>query len=407
MCLNPISVTREIAGRKYTQVVPCGKCIQCKTIDQNEYVQRCMNAADDNGQVWFITLTYNNKNVPVNYQLKNPSELFDADGELIEDIDGVDYNYDFDKVVTNVCSSTSVTQNDEDDDSVLELNEDTGEMISKYRYLSLDREDIKKWKKRVKIRYERRYGRKLELNYIICGEYGPRTHRPHYHGMFFGLDRDAARMLVEDWNTHYGFTCFKYIPTFSVDGSNQVEKVAKYCSKYCVKVNELEDLSVIHQLVQRPRKMTSQGLGIPSIKKMMQIQRYQLCKDLFDYDENKPQDVLTISQQKLLINEIKKRRKASKLPRYLIKRLFYYKDCFGKPRAYEVQKMVSRSLQLDVQKDYSRELAEVAASNNLPETSEGLAQANKILQSRQEDRRQELFKTLYAYQCKHLKKSKF
>ena len=62
---------------------------------------------------------------------------------------------------------------------------------------------------------------------------------------------------------------------------------------------------------------------------------------------------------------------------------------------------------MDIQKDYSRELYEVAAANNLPETSEGLAQANKILQSRQEDRKQELFETLYTYQCNHLKKSKF
>ena len=380
MCLNPISITREIAGRKYTQVVPCGKCIQCKTKDQGEYVQRCMNAANEDGQVWFVTLTYNNDNVPVNYRLEDPSKLFDSDGEIIED-----------------CL----------DSSVLEYDEDTGEMTAKHRYLSLDREDLKKWKKRVKIRYERKFKKKLELKYIICGEYGPRTHRPHYHGMFFGLDKDAARMLEDDWNKNCGFTCFKYIPTFSVDGSNQVEKVAKYCSKYCVKVNELEDESVINQLVQKPRKVTSQGLGVPSAKKMMQLQRYQLCKDLFDYDENKPQDTLTNSQQKLLINEIKKRRKASRLPRYLIKRLFYYKDFFGNPRACEVQKMVSRSLQMDIQKDYSRELFEVAAANDLPETSEGLAQANKILQSRQEDRKQELFETLYSYQCKHLKKSKF
>ena len=158
MCLNPISITREIAGRKYTQVVPCGKCIQCKTKDQGEYVQRCMNAANEDGQVWFVTLTYNNDNVPVNYRLEDPSKLFDCDGEIIED------------------SSKS---------SVLVVDKDTGEVCAKTRYLSLDREDIKKWKKRVKMTYERKKRKRLELNYIICGEYGPRTHRPHYHGMFF------------------------------------------------------------------------------------------------------------------------------------------------------------------------------------------------------------------------------
>ena len=354
MCLSPISVTREIAGRKDTQVVPCGKCVQCKINDQNEYVQRCLNAASDYGNVWFVTLTYNNDSVPVN-----------EEGELIED---------------------------------------TGEIVS---HLTLNREDIKKWKKRVKIRYERQYGKRLNLKYIICGEYGPQTHRPHYHGMFFGLDSGAARMLEEDWNTNYGFTVFKYIPTFTVDGSNQVEKVSKYCSKYCVKVNELEDESVINQLVQKPRKMTSQGLGVPSVEKLFFLQRYYLCKDLFEYDENKPQSTLTNKQQKQLLDEIKKRRKVSKLPTYLIKKMFYYKDSFGKPRAYEVQKMVSRSLQMDIQKDYSRELAEVAASNDLPETSEGLAAANKIVQSRQENRRQELYEVLLTYQRKHLKKSRF
>ena len=87
--------------------------------------------------------------------------------------------------------------------------------------------------------------------------------------------------------------------------------------------------------------------------------------------------------------------------------MFYYKDQFGRPRASEIQKMVSRSLQMDIQKDYSRELAEVAAGNNLPESPEGLAEANKIVQSRQEDRRQELYQVLLTHQKQHLRKSRF
>ena len=41
MCLSPVSLTREIAGRKYTQVVPCGKCVECLKKEQNEFVVRC------------------------------------------------------------------------------------------------------------------------------------------------------------------------------------------------------------------------------------------------------------------------------------------------------------------------------------------------------------------------------
>lgn len=404
MCLNPISITREIAGRKYTQVVPCSKCIQCKINDQNEYVQRCINAANDYGQVWFVTLTYNNGSVPVQYNTIDPSNLFDQEGEIIEDFDSCvsDFN-----AYASEFDQDLVYHEHEEAPTIDYIDPETGEISPRYRYLTLNREDIKKWKKRVKIRYERKYGKRLSLKYILCGEYGPQTHRPHYHGMFFGLDKEAAQMLQQDWQENYGFTCFKFIPSFSVDGSNQVEKVARYCSKYCVKVNELEDQAVKDEMVQKPRKITSQGLGVPSLAKMVQLQRYQLCKDIFQYDENNPSRTLNNKQQKQLLDEIKKRRKASKLPKYLLKKLFYYKDSFGRPRASEIQKMVSRSLQMDIQKDYSRELAEVAAGNNLPESPEGLAQANKIVQSRQEDRRKEIYEVLLKTQKQHLRKSRF
>ena len=62
---------------------------------------------------------------------------------------------------------------------------------------------------------------------------------------------------------------------------------------------------------------------------------------------------------------------------------------------------------MDIQKSYSRELAEVAAGNNLPESPEGLAQANKIVQSRQEDRRKEIYEVLLKTQKQYLRKSRF
>ena len=81
MCLSPVSLTREIAGRKYTQVVPCGKCVECLKKEQNEFVVRCEEAARQYGSVWFITLTYNEGSVPV--RVDSEGEIDYETGEVL------------------------------------------------------------------------------------------------------------------------------------------------------------------------------------------------------------------------------------------------------------------------------------------------------------------------------------
>lgn len=42
------------------------------------------------------------------------------------------------------------------------------------------------------MRLERMKGSKLDMRYLIAGEYGPRTNRPHYHGLLMNIsDREA------------------------------------------------------------------------------------------------------------------------------------------------------------------------------------------------------------------------
>lgn len=363
MCLSPVSITRELAGRKYTQVVPCNHCVECKSKEQQAFVNRCSQAAKDLGNVWFITLTYNEDNVPVQY---------DLDGEIQE------------------------------------VNPETGEVMfaPSARHRTLDRQDIKNWKKRVKMRYERKYGKKLSLNYMICGEYGPQTHRPHYHAMFFGLDQDAKNMLEQDWKENYGFTFFKYVPSFSIDGVNQVDRVSKYCSKYCIKVEELEDEQVKQHLVQKPRKMTSKGLGFPQGKDFIALQRYYLAQDVYEYNPDTACSELNPDQIKTIIQEIKKRRKDGKLSNYLIKKLYYTKDSFGNLRAPQIQKMVSHSLQMDIQKEYSRKLAEIATRECLSEDFEGYRKASKIMEEDDRLCKEERRNRILSYNLDYLRKSR-
>ena len=65
MCLSPISISRTYLGRKVVQWCPCGKCEECIKDKQNEYIIRTIEEAMKiKGDVYFLTLTYNEDNVP-------------------------------------------------------------------------------------------------------------------------------------------------------------------------------------------------------------------------------------------------------------------------------------------------------------------------------------------------------
>lgn len=51
----------------------------------------------------------------------------------------------------------------------------------------LCKRDVQLFFKRLRIHYERECGWHLPIRYFLCGEYGPRTLRPHYHAVVFNL----------------------------------------------------------------------------------------------------------------------------------------------------------------------------------------------------------------------------
>lgn len=356
MCLSPITLTRMVAGRPHTQVVPCGRCVECKKAQQNEFVYKCVESAKQYGNVWFITLTYNNDSVPV---------TFDEEGEI---------------------------------------DEETGEF--KDEILTLKREDVKNWKKRVKKAYEKKYGERLELKYLIVGEYGPRTHRPHYHGMFFGLNDKAAKMLQDDWEKKNGFTYFKHIPCLPINGVDHVQRTSRYCAKYCVKLSELEDESVLAGKVEKPRKMTSRGLGV-NLKQFANMKRYYLAQDMYEYCPETAHKDLDKTQLNKIIKEIKKRRRLKPIPSYFRKKIYYtYDENTYTYTATEIQKMVSLSLQVDNQKDYSRELVEIATANNYGENMDGYYEAQKNLEARIHNQREATKASIIETNLEFFKRSK-
>lgn len=127
----------QIPKMKYRRInaIPCGQCIECRLQYSREWATRCILELNygyqgrkyPDGTCWFLTLTYEDEYL---------------------------------KTHTTV-------------------NTETGE---KFEGISLCKEDIQKFWKRLRKKYPQ-----MQLKYIECGEYGSKTLRPHYHAIVYGL----------------------------------------------------------------------------------------------------------------------------------------------------------------------------------------------------------------------------
>lgn len=170
MCTSPITIrTNSIDGTTSMQV-PCGKCAECLKTKQNDYMVRIYEELTQSSKAVFLTLTYSNENVP--YFMR----------------DGV-------------------------------------------KYLTVWKKDVKDWIKRFRTNYDRATGIK-GIRYFLCSEYGPKTHRPHYHAIFFNLSRVDMKIALADWSERFGFVMAKDI---DFSDTKSLMNSARYLSKYCTK----------------------------------------------------------------------------------------------------------------------------------------------------------------------------
>lgn len=135
--LLPLSNDEE---RVYEWIeIPCGKCIECRLKYSRSWADRCLLEAQQYKHNYFVTLTYNDDHLVMR--------------------DGV--------------------------------NTVTGERT---KAATLVKEDLQNFNKRLRRQYEY-YGHDTEndkIRFYGCGEYGSstKTHRPHFHVIYFNLDLD-------------------------------------------------------------------------------------------------------------------------------------------------------------------------------------------------------------------------
>ena len=192
MCLHPISVRewydpsitkyfKTSNGRlqaitcdlpkkqsKRYHLVPCGKCVACLSRRRNEWTYRLSKEQEMSDYTYFLTLTYDQANIPIRIQDNTP-------------------------------------------------------------YFVFDKSHLQKYLKRVRY-FMKELNPDLNCQYYAVSEYGSKGSRPHYHMLFYVKNdkylrykRQIEMILRETWNL--GFTTIK-----AANPAN-IHYVTKYCVK--------------------------------------------------------------------------------------------------------------------------------------------------------------------------------
>lgn len=354
-------------------LVPCGKCSQCLGKRQSDLAARCALEARKRGSMCFLTLTYDNNSLPISVLLQK----VDCDtGEVFEGFSlhmlprpelcrSKKDKASFGKIKPPIpehvdclrgfgnLSSRRVKEYEKD-----LIYSPSENCVYRYHFTpSLCTRDVRLWLKRARMSYEREYGEKLpEFTYVVCGEYGSSTHRPHYHLGFFGLQKKHVDYLASLWP--YGFSYIQQVNCVNEDGSDGFAAASKYIGKYMSK-GEFECPSVTCGYAVKGRLASSRGLG--GVLPPALVSYYRGYDLLGEYDINKP---LSNDTVKKLVELLRQRacltvgKSVFVLPGKFIRQIWYIQRSDKTFSASVVRKQICLTLQRDVANDLLEQFRE-------------------------------------------------
>lgn len=288
--------------------VPCGKCINCLRNRQNYMVSRVYAEAEKRGTFAFVTLTYEDHNLPIAASTYRVDKHY---GEIehvpVERLGLKKYHKPSCKVRVRkvfqyklvdpakfeILTKPEIVYCHRRGDPSLPLLFREIEASDTPRYLdvsfgsdedyeyfvrytpSVCREDVRLWLKRSRVKYEREFGVKLDFAYVAVSEFGPRTCRPHYHLGFLGLTKFQVDWLCNEWKL--GYVSCQVVNRVNEDGSDGFMRASKYIGKYMTK-GKFECPSVVAGDAEKPRVCQSMGIGKDFVKK---LRDYMLCFDMY------------------------------------------------------------------------------------------------------------------------------
>lgn len=200
-CYHPITAYRPRDGGKLLfqdgrgdadQIqIPCGQCRGCRRKRAQGWAIRCVHEARTHKHNCYITLTYNDEHVPVGLKHEHFQKFM---SRLIASLHR-EIKQREKRAAPPVGGQRLVSQRQETATSLpsrpLAGSGGTGGRQNPRAFLW----DPCEVSTSQSARRKKRASRRLHVGYYMCGEYGERTGRPHFHALLFGIDFSDKRLL--------------------------------------------------------------------------------------------------------------------------------------------------------------------------------------------------------------------
>lgn len=200
------------------QVIPCGHCWACDLTYSAQWATRIMCEVERSEHNYFITLTYDDENLPIAEALQYDDKIFENDGTW---------------------SGT------------------------------LQEKDVRTFINSLRKYLERKYNH-TGLKYFYCGEYGTQTLRPHYHMILMNCPLDISQFydshvdgnFKAHWKSHE-------LEKYWQKGMHDIAEVewssaayvARYCMKKLQKKISKEEMLEIGKIPEFVRMSRRPGIG--------------------------------------------------------------------------------------------------------------------------------------------------
>ena len=216
-CISPIwlraSKSIEWEGLQRTNLketdartVPCGRCIPCKSNKRVQWAFRIYQQFKDAQNGYFITLTYNDDNLPVLDMKPVKDRLYDSSMPVLDA-----------RRVENLKQRNIKTWYDMYHYTEGGIDHEVIQQTGRY-HTTVWKKDLQLFMKRLR-EFNRKYSEKkiitdydkegnpfqkkvekYPMKYYAVSEYGGKTGRPHYHGIIMNITPRAKAEILELWN---------------------------------------------------------------------------------------------------------------------------------------------------------------------------------------------------------------
>lgn len=196
-CRSPRNIF-NIRGEQIT--VSCNKCVNCLAKKQSRYEKLCKDMASVYKYCYFYTLTYDDFNVPKCVYTITP---LCNDESIVSFVDvttrqlktTVKFSSRYGKTISTFKIKRFDGSYEKFNDFISQARPTTGKTRNLPVVRVLDNTDLQKFIKRLRFQIADAYDEKI--SHFSVSEYGPRTFRPHFHGLLLFNSDEVAKDIVK------------------------------------------------------------------------------------------------------------------------------------------------------------------------------------------------------------------